>query len=231
MGYSSEQSTSDPNGGSLDVNGSATMPFIGLYAALTGHGFAGTVQWRHANYDLNLNNFDLGLANAQLNGRGDTFSADVSQVWSLGGGYSIVPSAAVFVTNTTIDSLAASQLTAPGTYFTFDPLKSTLGRLGVRAAYAYAANDTLFLQPYAQANVWHEFQGTTTEHFWQVQPTAGLLTLPAINSTGVGTFGQFALGLAGQMPKAGVTTYVQADVRVGSNIQGWGLLAGLRYSY
>ena len=40
-----------------------------------------------------------------------------------------------------------------------------------------------------------------------------------------------SLGFSTQSPKSGFTTYVQTDLRVGSNIQGWGLIGGLRYSY
>lgn len=232
-GYSSLQNSSDPLGGPLDVSGSASMPFYGFYAAVTGNGFAGTVQWRNATYDMNLNNFDLGLNNAQLNAHGDTFSADISQQFPFppfGEGFIVTPSAAVFVTHTTVNSLNASPLVAPGTYFTFNPLDSTLGRVGLRLSKAYAFNDSLFVVPYGQVNVWREFQGTTTEQFWQVGAN-GLQTVPAITSSSVGTFGQVALGFAAQAPKAGITSYVQADLRVGSNIQGWGLLAGLRYSY
>ena len=49
--------------------------------------------------------------------------------------------------------------------------------------------------------------------------------------SGIGTFGQFAVGFSTQSPKSGFTSYVEADLRTGSNIQGWGLTAGLRYSY
>jgi hypothetical protein len=37
--------------------------------------------------------------------------------------------------------------------------------------------------------------------------------------------------LATQSPKSAITSYVQADVRLGSNIQGWGVIGGLRYSF
>ena len=220
-GYSNDESA-------YDVSGSASMPFFGLYAALTGNGFSGTVQWRHNQFDLNLNNFDLGLNNRELGANGNTFSADVAQIFPLANGFFYQPSAAVFVSDTNVANLAA--LSAPGSYFTLNSLKSTLGRAGVRVGTVYAFSDNLLVQPYVTGNVWHEFQGGSTEEFWQV---AGgqLRTTPAFYSTGVGTFGQFALGFSTQSPKSGITSYVQADLRVGSNIQGWGLTAGLRYSY
>ena len=50
-----------------------------------------------------------------------------------------------------------------------------------------------------------------------------------IYSNGVGSFGQFAVGFSTQSPKSGFTSFVQANLQTGSNIQGWGLTAGLRY--
>jgi Integrase core domain len=59
-GYSSEKNGSrDPNA-PLNVSGSAAMLFYGVYAAVTGQGFSGTVQWRHNTFDMQLNNPDLG---------------------------------------------------------------------------------------------------------------------------------------------------------------------------
>jgi autotransporter-associated beta strand protein len=228
-GYSTLNRSSDPNA-LLNVSGSAGMPFYGLYAAVTGQSFSGTVQWRHSTFDMNLNNTDLGLNNAALNAYGDTFSADAAYTLPLAYNFFVTPSAAVFVSNTRINNLYASPLVAPGTWFTFDNLNNTLFRAGVRLGTVYGYNDNLLVQPYVAGNVWHEFDGTTTAHFYQLS-SAGLSTLPGIYSTGVGTFGQFAVGFSTQSPKSGVTSYVQADLRTGSNIQGWGLSAGLRYSY
>jgi hypothetical protein len=69
-GYSTLNCSNDPYA-LLNVSGSATMPFYGIYAAVTGRGFSGTVQWRHNNFDMNLNNTDLGLQNAPLNASGN----------------------------------------------------------------------------------------------------------------------------------------------------------------
>jgi outer membrane autotransporter protein len=100
----------------------------------------------------------------------------------------------------------------------------------VRVGTVYPFNDNLAVQPYVSGNVWHEFDGATTTHFYQYS-MAGLSTLPGIYSSGVGTFGQFSIGFSTQSPKSGFTSFVQADLQTGSNLQGWGLTAGLRYSY
>jgi len=228
-GYSALNGSSDPYA-LLNVSGSASMPFYGVYAAVTGRGFVGTVQWLHNTFDMNLNNADLGLNSAQLNANGDTFSAEGAYTLPLAYNFFATPSAAVFVTNTRINNLNASPWVAPDTWFSFDNLNNTLLRAGVRVGTIYAFNDNLQVQPYVSGDFWHEFDGATTARLYQFS-TAGLSTLPGIYSTGVGTFGQFAIGFSTQSPKSGLTSFVQANLQTGSNIQGWGLTAGLKYSY
>ena len=228
-GYSTLNRSNDPYA-LLNVSGNAGMPFYGLYAAVTGQGFAGTVQWRHNAFDMNLNNADLGLYNTSLHASGNTFSADAAYTVPLAYNFFVTPSAAVFVSNTSVNDLYASPFVAPGTWFTFDNLNNTLLRAGLRVGTVYPFNDNMVVQPYVSGNFWHEFDGTTTTRFNQLS-SAGLSTLPGISSTGVGTFGQFSIGFSTQSPKSGFTSFVQADLQTGSNIQGWGLTAGLRYSY
>ncbi len=228
-GYSTLNRSNDPYA-LLNVSGNAGMPFYGLYAAVTGQGFAGTVQWRHNTFDMNLNNAALGLNNTSLNASGNTFSADAAYTVPLAYNFSVTPSAAVFVSNTSINDLYASPFVAPGTWFAFDNLNNTLLRAGLRVGTVYPFNDNIVVQPYVSGDFWHEFDGTTTTRFNQLS-SAGLATLPGISSTGVGTFGQFSIGFSTQSPKLGFTSFVQAELQTGSNIQGWGLTAGLRYSY
>ena len=228
-GYSSLNRSSDPSA-LLNVSGSASMPFVGVYAAVTGLGFAGEASWRHNSFDMNLNNANLGLNGAQLNANGDTFTVDGSYTQPLFYNLFATPSAAVFVSNTGISNLNASPWVAPNTWFAFDNLNNTLLRVGLRIGTVYSYNDNLQVQPYVSGDFWHEFDGATTTNFYQYS-TAGLSTVPGIYSTGVGSFGQFAMGFSTQSPKSGFTSFVQANLQTGSNIQGWGLTAGLRYSY
>jgi autotransporter-associated beta strand protein len=228
-GYSTQNSSSDPDA-LLNVSGSGAMPFYGIYAAVTGRGFSGTVRWRHNTFDMNLNNTDLGLHNSSLDASGNTFSADAAYTIPLAYNFSATPSAAVYVSNTGIGNLNASPLVAPGTWFTFDNLNNTLFRGGLKIGTVYTFSDNLLVQPYVSGNIWHEFDGSTTTHYYQFS-TAGLSTLPGIYSTGVGTFGQFAIGFSTQSPKPGFSSFVEADLQAGANLQGWGLTAGLRYSY
>jgi autotransporter-associated beta strand protein len=145
-GYSTLNRSSDPYT-LANVSGNAGMPFYGLYAAVTGQGFAGTVQWRHNTFDMNLNNADLGLNNASLNASGNTFSADASYTLPLAYNFFATPSAAVFVSNTSINDLYASPWVAPGTWFSFDNLNNTLLRAGLRVGTVYPFSDNMIVRP------------------------------------------------------------------------------------
>ena len=216
----------------LTTNGvttNANVPFYGVYAALTGNGLAATFQWRRNLFDLSLNDPALGTHGPRkLNAQGNTESVDVGYQIPFGNGYSFTPAVAFYFTQTNVDSLTVGTA-APVSIFQFDTLNSTLGRFGGRVATTYTLNENLFLAPYLTVNAWHEFQGTSTTNF--SQPGSGALPVPAVTTNSVGTFGQVSLGFATQSPKSGFTTYLQADLRVGSNIQGWGVIGGLRYSY
>ncbi len=147
---------------------------------------------------------------------------------SFGDGYTVTPGAAVFVSRTNVNDINVPSPVAgsPSSVFSFAALNSTLGRFGARLVKPFQLNDDLILLPYVSLNVWHEFQGGSTTYF-----TQQIETVAPVYTTSIGTFGQVSLGFSTQSPKSGFTTYVQTDLRVGSNIQGWGLIGGLRYSY
>jgi opacity protein-like surface antigen len=87
--------------------------------------------------------------------------------------------------------------------------------------------------------VFHEFASNTTAS--AVAPGfivggaagAGIATdfLATNSTTRIGTYGQFSLGIAGQVVNSGWLGYVRADYKDGSNITGWGASAGLRYQF
>ena len=52
-----------------------------------------------------------------------------------------------------------------------------------------------------------------------------------ISSTNIGTYGQFGLGLAGQVANTGWLGYVRADYRTGDNIKATASTGGVRYQF
>ena len=188
--------------------------------ALTGRGFTGIVQIRHDQFDMSLDNPDFAVVNQKLNANGMVYSGEASYVVPLPNNFFVEPSGALYVSRIDIDNERLPAFATP-TFASFDQYQSTLGRLGLRGGETFVVSNITF-QPYASASVWHEFQGETT---------ANVALFPSITGTSVGTFGQFTAGLAAQVPKLNLTSYIRADFREGEDIHGWGLTAGMRYSF
>ena len=52
-----------------------------------------------------------------------------------------------------------------------------------------------------------------------------------ISVSRIGTFGQFGVGVAAQVPNSGLLGFLRADYRIGGQIEGYGINAGLRYQF
>jgi opacity protein-like surface antigen len=164
----------------------------------------------------------------------------------LGNGWFIEPSAGIIVSRVEVDPLGNSSTLPllnnpafgiPGT-LTIDDIKSTLGRLSVRTG-TTIVTDKVVWQPFATASVYHEFEGDVTANYRNTNdpilaPLAGFLPgnfNANLSTNRVGTYGQFALGVAGQVVGTGWLGYVRGDYRTGENIDGWSLNGGLRYQF
>ena len=107
-------------------------------------------------------------------------------------------------------------------------------------------------QPFATASVFREFADdvTTTQRTNLDDPCAlldpiaacnqfnpvtgglgGVETAATTTTSRVGTYGQFGLGLAGQIIDTGWSGYARADYRTGENIEGISGNVGLRYQF
>ena len=53
----------------------------------------------------------------------------------------------------------------------------------------------------------------------------------SINGTGVGTYGTYSLGVAGQIKNTGWLGYLRVDYTNGSNLEGWTGSGGIRYQF
>jgi opacity protein-like surface antigen len=96
-------------------------------------------------------------------------------------------------------------------------------------------------QPFGSASIFHEFAGLVTTNYTSL-PNGAFLTgfgpplLPqtftqTTQTSRVGTYGQYSLGLAAQIVNTGWLGFVRADYRNGNNIDGWTGNAGLRYQF
>jgi outer membrane autotransporter protein len=217
---------------------SFNVPFLGVYAAATGHGFFADAVYRHDFWQGEVLNQNAGLTNAALNGGngnavtvegGYNYRFENGMMNGILNGITVTPSIGFNYTRVTFDPLTLFP-TVPTTspaFLNVGAVDSDLGRLGV------AVSDT-FVTPYfalipnVTASVWHEFAG----------PVSSDVAVPnqffsqSVSDTRVGTFGQFSLGVTAQpLENPRWTMFVRADYRTGGNIYGATLTGGVRYQF
>jgi hypothetical protein len=226
-----------------------TVPFVGLYAALTAGGFFIDAQVRGDFYTVDATNALVGLSNQSFGGDQITFTSSAGYKFNFGS-FFVEPSAGVIWSRLSMDSLAVpgvpAQNVPTGTY-DFGTFDSLLGRLGIRVGTTVQSGNVVF-QPFATASIWNEFAGDALSTF----TVAGAPTFPScpgtvvglpklsgtnpcgplnIDTSRIGTYGQFGLGVAAQVLDTNWLGYVRADYRTGENIQGWDVTGGLRYQF
>lgn len=225
----------NPAGGTFA--NSLEVPFVGVYAAATYGSFFidGQVRWDY--YQNTLNDPTVNsIFDQKLNARGIAFTANAGYNFQLGNGWFIEPSAGIVVSKVEVDSfntpgtfVTGTGLAPPGTVQVGD-INSALGRLSVRAG-TTIVGDTVVWQPFVTASVYHDFKGNVTTTFTSDAALSPIPVNAVLNTNGLGTYGQFALGVAGQLTGTGWLGYVRADYRTGDRIEGYSLNGGLRYQF
>jgi outer membrane autotransporter protein len=239
-----DQSTAgviNPLGGTLETK--FEVPFAGVYAAATYGGFFVDGQVRFDYIQTRLNDPRVnGLFDQGLDARGVSGTLNLGYNYQLGNGWFIEPSAGVIVSRVEVDPLnVVGTLVllnnagfAPPGRLQIDDIKSTLGRLSIRTG-TTIVTDKVVWQPFATASVYHEFEDNSTASYRTDPATSAILGLPPITSalttSRVGTYGQFALGVAGQLVGTGWLGYIRGDYRIGDNIEGYSVNGGLRYQF
>jgi outer membrane autotransporter protein len=205
------------------------VPFVGAYVVLTKGNFFADVQVRGDFYDINASNTNVGLVNGGISGNGINVAGSTGYKFDIGS-YFIEPSIGLVWSHLNLGTLAVpggGPFGVPAGFYSFDPIDSLVGRAGVRVGTAFQSGN-LLLQPFFSASIWDEFAGRATSSF--NCPAACNFSLN-LDTSRVGTFGQFGLGVAGQIANTGWLGYVRADYRTGENIEGWGFSGGLRYQF
>jgi hypothetical protein len=210
------------------VNSSSQVPFIGIYGAVTGHGFFADFQVREDFYGLKITNMAASLSNENLNGKALAANVSAGYRWDLPQSWFIEPSGALMYSQLHTDTLTV-KLDPVGTStgsLNFQPFNSLLGRLGFRVGTTYVLDQfQLALQPFGTASVWREFEGSTLTNF-----VSGASVVP-LTVTRIGTFGQLGLGVSGQVVQTGLLGFVRGDWRFGQNLSGYAVVGGLRYQF
>ena len=213
---------------------SLDVPFAGVYAAFTTGGFFADAQVRWDAYQNNVTDPSLGFAGQQFNATGWSLTANAGYNVPLHSNWFIEPSAGIVWSTVNVDPLnvagpAGGVIPAK---VTIDDIDSVLGRASVRVGTNITSGNVLF-QPFFTASVFHEFADDV--HTRVSANNFGGFVGPAITAdiqtSRVGTYGQFALGSAVALANTGWLGYARVDYRIGENIDGWSVNAGLRYQF
>jgi opacity protein-like surface antigen len=216
------------------------VPFFGTYVVATKGRFFADMMVREEFYNVNLNNPGFSFANQPIGAHGYSVSVSSGYNFDLGQGWFIEPSAGFIYSKTSVDNF-----TAPGVFganFTgitgviqTNDVTSEIGRASLRVGKAIETPSVIW-QPFASASVFHEFAGNTVSNYVSLNgvfPAGGApFTYNQQTSTSrVGTYGQYSLGLAGQIVNTGWLGFVRVDYRNGNNLDGWTGNAGIRYQF
>jgi len=225
---------------------SLQIPFAGFYAAASYGGFLVDAQVRGDLFQNNVSDDTNGLSGQHFNARGISLTGNVAYNQNLGNHWFIEPSAGIIWSRTRVDALNVPGTGIGGTpvgpgfvppwLLTVNDIDSVLGRFSVRAGTNITSGDVVW-QPFASASVFHEFRGGVTSslssNFSALGPAfAGLPSLSSTVTTGgLGTYGQFGLGIAAQLVDTSWIGYLRGDYRTGDNIEGWSVNGGVRYQF
>jgi opacity protein-like surface antigen len=224
------------------LSNSLEVPFVGAYAAATYGSFFidGQIRWDF--YQNTINDpIQNGLFNQKIDARGLAFTANAGYNFQLGNNWFIEPSAGIVISQVKVDPLRATGtllLTGAGSIpntTTFSNIESYLARLSVRVG-TTIVSDKMIWQPFVTASVYHDFAGAAKAAYSESNnPAFEALSFPLIQgnltANNLGTYGQFALGIAGQVAGTGWLGYLRADYRTGDRIEGYSLNGGLRYQF
>ena len=209
------------------------VPFIGVYTALTGHGFNANLLVRHDSWYGNINSGALSLSNARMNGNGTAVTAEVGYTISFENGAFLKPTAGFSYNRASFESISGSAAAAgiPPYTLLVGPVVSELGVVSVQAGYRMSAGEWA-LVPNAVISAWHEFASAIPGRALTSNTVTGQPLDFALSTTRVGTFGQIGVGIAASPLKLpNLLMYVRADYRSGENLTGGTFTFGARYSF
>ena len=231
-----EYDTSSESFGSSHVG--FRVPFLGVYAAVTGHGFNANILIRHDFWYGNVSDDGLALTNARMNGSGNAVTAEAGYQFSFQNGVFLKPTVGFSYNRASFDSLSGGSNTqTPGMPFipqyqlSMGPVVSELGVLSLQTGYRASAGDWALI-PNLGLSVWREFAGAIPGQASSQNTSTGTPFNFALATSRVGTFGQVGVGVAASPLKLpNLLMFLRADYRAGENLTGGTFTFGARYSF
>lgn len=221
---------------------SVEVPFMGVYAVATKERFFADIMVRQDFYNMRLNDPALGFFDQGTAARGVSVAVSAGYNFALANNWFLEPSAGFIWSKTKVDSFNSGGTINPGIagINTVDDIDSQIGRFSLRGGTTIASGNMIW-QPFASASVFHEFAGAVKSNYVSVNavqtPLGGgppfnpaTYTQTTLTSR-VGTYGQFSLGIAGQVANTGWLGFARVDYRTGDHIEGWTGNAGIRYQF
>jgi opacity protein-like surface antigen len=225
-------SINTPQDGNIPAqSGNVDAPSVGLYTAFSKGNFSADVQAR-------LYNLQAESLGQRLDGRGYSLTANMGYRFDLPGNWTLEPSVGGVFSRSAIDPLTIAGVPFPVGPTAFVPLsgalqfqdvESVLGRASVTLGTSLPlAGGQIVAYPFVTASVYHEFEGNATASI-VLNGTLPIQGSGSLTSSGIGTYSQFGAGSAFVLPDTGWLGFARVDYRTGDNIQGYSVIAGLRY--
>jgi opacity protein-like surface antigen len=213
------------------------VPFWGTYLVATKGRFFADLMVRQEFYNIGLNNVASNYFNQPVGAHGWSVSTSAGYNFDLGNNWFIEPSAGFVYSSTSVDNFinpGTIALAIPGMVSTNDVI-SEIGRASLRVGKTIETPNIIW-QPFASASVFHEFAGNVVSNYTSLPNGAffggAAQTFAQTTSTSrVGTYGQYSLGIAGQIVNTGWLGFARIDYRNGDNINGYTGNVGIRYQF
>ena len=221
------------------------VPYFGLYSTLTYGDFFADAQIRGNFFEGSITDTANNTPGEKFNARGFTVSGNAGYHLNLPANWFIEPSAGVNWSRTFVDSISF-QGTAifngnitfgPGmTFFagpstlTINDFDNILARASLRVGTTLETGKFI-LQPFFTASILREFADPIQSSVIGVHNFDAAFVTTDLSTDRIGTFGQFALGVLGQIADSSWSSFVRADYRTGSRFEGWSVAGGARYDF
>jgi opacity protein-like surface antigen len=221
------------------------VPFVGLYGAATYDRFFADLVVKGDYYQNTMNSSALNIFNQNFSAHGYSVAASAGYNFALQNNWFIEPSLGVVHSRAKVDAinLVGAPATLAGTTpvsgtLRLNDIETTIGRIGARVGTTVNYNGWV-LQPFASVSVWHDFAGDVTGNYaacCSLVLTQGAVQNPAsltqaFSGQNIGTYGQYSLGLSGQLPGTGWLGFVRMDYRNGDRLEGLSGTGGIRYQF
>jgi len=225
----------------VPFSSTAQSPFVGTYLVATRGNFFVDGLVRYDNYDTNLNSPGSAIFNQRIDAHG--YSASVSAGYNYhlpDSNWFVEPSAGLIVSRTTVDPLSVTNPAFGAGIQGFsgtaqiNAITSDIGRVGLRVGTTVETGN-LVLQPFVAASIWHDFAGNITATYNSCSNCAFLGApesfVASMGTTNVGTFGQYSVGVSGQIVNTGWLGFVRLDYRNGDRLESLSGTGGIRYQF